>query len=208
MKSNINKLFKTIFLLLLAVFCAISSFSLSACYEKEIDTPEANLARDIFFNKLFKIEKEVTGYKLGEGEFVNSGSVNGVEYTYGFEGSCLKIIREDGEERLLISSEFVGKNETYDKLYNVYDEIDGTAHFYFNYARFVDNKIFVIAVGNDATYSWPNMLFLYDFDNNTLKYCGHAENDRYPYIYVNSFPMGGGNTVHTPADKTYAVVIE
>ena len=169
-----------------------------------------DLAKEIFENEFPKIEKEVEGYHLEkiasieDIEYNGYGYVDGIKYTFS-SFPKMTVSREDGEERVLRAEDFVGTSETYDKIYNIYDSIDDDIRrrFSFRQVFFIDDMIFIIAVGKGQTYFWPNIFFLYDFYDDTLKYCGYAEEDAYP---TKSWGLDGPVYFGMPEDNFYKVV--
>ena len=183
-----------------AIIILITTIFSTACYSEE-EKSEMSGAKKYFYVGMKLIEKEVDGYSLSKDAYSSdntSATYNGIKYT----SSGSKIIREDGAEILLRSKDFVGTSTTFDKLYYLYQDINDDEHFSFKHIQFVDDKIFVVAVGYDEIYSWPNMLFLYDISTNTLKYCGYAEDDKYPFKGLNVVYEDW----YTPADTNYGVV--
>ena len=197
----------TTFFAIMLLFTAI--FSVGCSSNDNFEKREK--AKYIFENELPKIEVEVDGYsliKIDRTEFYgqNNGTVDNVNYTSKLYKKYVKIIREDGAERVLKSEKFVGTSETYNKLYNLYGDIFDNSRFHFRCAQFVENKIFIIAVGSDEAierYFWPNMFFIYDFDTNTLKYCGYAFEDEYPTKLMG---IDGPYYFNMPEDNFYKVV--
>ena len=171
------KKFLTMVVALILIFCVCSS-----CISKKEEAEYKAKVKQ----ELDSIPLEETGYKLVETNYSDNERVQKYKNELTIDGHIYKFSSDYNNNFITDEAYFYitvdDKKEDYKKIYlsKYGDAFNYYTHFYGCY--YFDGQIFLVKdkrvgtmFGRQLEYYLPPILFLYDYEKNTIKYCGYFE---------------------------------
>ena len=164
------KKFLTMVLALILIFCVCSSCT----SKKEEAEYKAKVKQE-----LDSIPIEETGYKLVETTYSDNERVQKYKNELTIDGHIYNFSKEDKNLLLKIDNQMDSSSTiSFSKYGNVFKD-----YSMFYGCHYFDNQIFLVIYKYDDIHGWqsfygdflPPVLFLYNYEENTIKYCGYFE---------------------------------